>query len=152
RGGPGGRRGGRLHRHHLTHPFPAPRRTYSVSTTQHDRSTAGPAPAGLQHVDLAITGMTCASCSSRVERRLNKMDGVQGIANRATEKASVDFPADLSVADIVSTVEKTGYGATPVEQERGRAPAMTHDVVDQDSLRLRVIVASVLAFLVFVLH
>ena len=122
-----------------------------MSTTQHDRST-GQVPVGLQHVDLAITGMTCASCSARVERKLNKMDGVQASVNLATEKASVDFPADLPVADIVATVEKTGYGATPIERERGRAPAMTHDVVDQDSLRLRMIVASVLAFFVFVLH
>jgi P-type Cu+ transporter len=126
-----------------------------VSTTQKDRSTAsGPeAPAGLRHVDLAITGMTCASCSSRVERKLNKLDGVQASVNLATEKASVDFPADLDVADIVATVEKTGYGATPLQDERGaRTPAMTHDVVDQASLRLRMIVATVLAFFVFVLH
>ena len=126
-----------------------------MSTAQHDRTTATPpeAPAGLQHVDLAITGMTCASCSARVERKLNKLDGVQASVNLATEKASVDFSADLSVADIVATVEKTGYGATPVQQERGgRPPAMTHDVVDRESLRLRMIVASVLAFLVFLLH
>ena len=126
-----------------------------MSTAQHDRPTARrpEAPAGLQHVDLAISGMTCASCSSRVERRLNKMDGVQASVNLATEKASIDFGADLTVADIIATVEKTGYGATPVREERGgRPPAMTHDVVDKESLRLRVVVASVLAFVVFLLH
>ena len=106
-----------------------------------------------QHVDLAITGMTCASCSARIERKLNKLDGVEASVNLATEKASVSFPSALSVADIVATVEKTGYGATPLADERGqRAPAMTHDVVGQDSLRLRMIVASVLALVVFVLH
>ena len=126
-----------------------------MSTAQHDRPTARrpEAPAGLQHVDLAISGMTCASCSSRVERRLNKMDGVQASVNLATEKASIDFGADLTVADIIATVEKTGYGAAPVQEERGgRPPAMTHDVVDKESLRLRVVVASVLAFVVFLLH
>ena len=106
-----------------------------------------------QHVDLAITGMTCASCSARIERKLNKLDGVEASVNLATEKASVSFPSALSVADIVATVEKTGYGATPLADERGqRAPAMTHDLVGQDSLRLRMIVASVLALVVFVLH
>ncbi|QFG67475.1 heavy metal translocating P-type ATPase [Ornithinimicrobium pratense] len=127
----------------------------STSTARHDRSAAGGpvASAGLQHIDLDITGMTCASCSARIERKLNKLDGVQASVNLATEKASVDFPADLSVADIVTTVEKTGYGASPVQEERGGlAPAMTHDVVDRDSLRLRMIVASVLAFVVFLLH
>ena len=106
-----------------------------------------------QHVDLAITGMTCASCSARVERKLNKLDGVEASVNLATERASVTFPSALSVADIVATVEKTGYGATPLERERsGRAPAMTHDVVDQSSMRLRMIVASVLAAVIVVLH
>ena len=107
----------------------------------------------LQHVDLAITGMTCASCSARIERKLNKIDGVEASVNLATEKASVSFPSALSIADIVATVEKTGYGATPLELDRGgRAPVMTHDVVGQRSLRLRMIVASVLGAVVAVLH
>ncbi|USQ76491.1 heavy metal translocating P-type ATPase [Ornithinimicrobium cryptoxanthini] len=107
----------------------------------------------VEHVDLAITGMTCASCSARIERKLNKLDGVEASVNLATEKASVNFPAGLSVAEIVATVEKTGYGATPVEQDRAaRAPAMTHDVVSKNSLRVRVIVSSVLAAIVAVLH
>ncbi|WP_289019939.1 cation-translocating P-type ATPase [uncultured Ornithinimicrobium sp.] len=106
-----------------------------------------------QHVDLAITGMTCASCSARIERKLNKIDGVEASVNLATEKASISFPSALSVADIVATVEKTGYGATPLEDERGvRAPAMTHDVVSKDSLRARMITAGVLAAVVAVLH
>ncbi|QDO87267.1 cadmium-translocating P-type ATPase [Ornithinimicrobium ciconiae] len=107
----------------------------------------------VQHVDLAITGMTCASCSARIERKLNKIEGVEASVNLATEKASVSYPAALSVADLVATVEKTGYGATPLAQDRAsRAPAMTHDVVDQTSLRLRMVVASVLAAVVAILH
>ena len=118
-----------------------------MSTTQQtDPST------GTQHVDLAITGMTCASCSARIERKLNKLDGVEASVNLATEKASITFPSALSVADIVATVERTGYGATPLEEERTRGPVMTHDVVDRDSLRLRMVVAAVLALAVFVLH
>ena len=120
-----------------------------MSATTHDRSELR----DQQHVDLAITGMTCASCSARIERKLNKLDGVEASVNLATEKASVTFPSALSVADIVATVEKTGYGATPLERDRGgRAPAMTHDVVGESSLRLRMIVAAVLAFVVFLLH
>ncbi len=116
-------------------------------------STKPTADTAAQHVDLAITGMTCASCSARIERKLNKIDGVEASVNLATEKASISFPSALSVADIVATVEKTGYGATPLEDERGgRAPAMTHDVVSKDSLRLRVIVSSVLALLVVIVH
>ena len=46
------------------------------------------------HVELPITGMTCASCANRIERRLNKLDGVTATVNYATEKATVDFDAD----------------------------------------------------------
>ncbi|PZU40394.1 MAG: heavy metal translocating P-type ATPase, partial [Arsenicicoccus sp.] len=107
-----------------------------------------------QHVDLAITGMTCASCSARIERKLSKLDGVEASVNLATEKASVTFPSALSVADIVGVVEKTGYGATPLDDATGpgRTPAMTHDVVGHDSLRQRMVVASALALVVAVLH
>jgi Cu+-exporting ATPase len=118
-----------------------------MSTTQQQQTSTD-----TQHVDLAITGMTCASCSARIERKLNKLDGVEASVNLATEKASITFPSALSVADIVATVEKTGYGATPLEEDRARGPVMTHDVVDRDSLRLRMVVASVLAVAVFVLH
>ncbi|MFK5645921.1 heavy metal translocating P-type ATPase [Ornithinimicrobium sp. LYQ121] len=112
-----------------------------------------PTSTDTHHVDLAISGMTCASCSARIERKLNKIDGVEASVNLATEKASVSFPSALSVADIVATVEKTGYGATPLERDRGgRAPAMTHDLVGKDSLRLRMVVASALAAVVVVLH
>lgn len=123
------------------------------STPSAATSSAAAGDSAQQHVDLAITGMTCASCSARIERKLNKIDGVEASVNLATEKASVTFPSALSVADIVATVEKTGYGATPLAEDRGsRAPAMTHDVVSKDSLRLRMVVASVLGAIVAVLH
>jgi Cu+-exporting ATPase len=61
--------------------------------------------------DLLIGGMTCASCATRVERKLNKVDGVTATVNLATETARVSFPAALSVADLIAVVERTGYTA-----------------------------------------
>lgn len=125
----------------------------STSTSTSTSKSGAASSAELQHVDLDITGMTCASCSARIERKLNKLDGVEASVNLATEKASVNFPSALSIADIVATVEKTGYGATVLERDRsGRAPAMTHDVVSKNSLRTRMIAASVLAAVVVVIH
>lgn len=65
-----------------------------------------------QHVDLAVSGMTCTSCSSRVERKLNKLDGVEASVNFATETAAIDFdPAQVSREELIEVVKKTGYGA-----------------------------------------
>ncbi|GAA5029545.1 heavy metal translocating P-type ATPase [Terrabacter aeriphilus] len=67
-------------------------------------------------VRLAITGMTCASCSARIERKLAKVAGVQSATvNLATEKAQVRFTAPVTVEAIVAEVRKTGYGATVVD-------------------------------------
>ncbi|APT89708.1 cation-transporting ATPase [Corynebacterium frankenforstense DSM 45800] len=64
------------------------------------------------HIDLGVTGMTCTSCSSRVERKLNKLDGVTASVNFATETAGVDYdPGQTTPADLIGVVEKTGYGA-----------------------------------------
>jgi Cu+-exporting ATPase len=64
------------------------------------------------HVDLAISGMTCASCAARIEKRLNRHDGVTATVNFATERAAVDFdPDQVSAEDLVASVEATGYGA-----------------------------------------
>ena len=62
-------------------------------------------------VELAITGMTCASCANRIERKLNELDGVVATVNYATEKAKVTFPADITPEALVETVEQAGYGA-----------------------------------------
>ncbi|AKT52567.1 heavy metal translocating P-type ATPase [Arsenicicoccus sp. oral taxon 190] len=90
--------------------------------------TSSPAATDTRSVDLAIGGMTCASCSSRVERKLNKLDGVEASVNLATEKAHVTYPATLSVADLVTVVEQTGYTATdltPDARRGGRGEALT---------------------------
>ncbi|MGI5375597.1 heavy metal translocating P-type ATPase [Streptomyces sp. CA-251387] len=67
--------------------------------------------AGTSEVELLIGGMTCASCAARVEKKLNRMDGVTATVNYATEKAKVSYPAGIQVADLIATVEKTGYTA-----------------------------------------
>ncbi|MCX4758461.1 heavy metal translocating P-type ATPase [Kitasatospora purpeofusca] len=108
-------------------------------------------------VELRIGGMTCASCAARIEKKLNRMDGVTATVNYATEKARVEFGPDLSVADLVATVEATGYTAAPprpaaVDADRtagttgvsGSAePAESAD--DLAPLRQRLITAVVLA-------
>ncbi|MFF9868813.1 heavy metal translocating P-type ATPase [Streptomyces sp. NPDC013953] len=67
---------------------------------------------GAAEVELAIGGMTCASCAARIEKKLNRMDGVTATVNYATEKAKVTYrDADVSVPDLVATVEATGYTA-----------------------------------------
>ncbi|WP_217588690.1 heavy metal translocating P-type ATPase [Lentibacillus saliphilus] len=64
-----------------------------------------------KHVNLGVTGMTCAACSTRVEKVLNKMDGVDAKVNLTTEKATVDYdPNQTSVVEISHRIEKLGYG------------------------------------------
>ncbi|HUN33779.1 MAG TPA: heavy metal translocating P-type ATPase [Trebonia sp.] len=63
---------------------------------------------------LAIGGMTCASCVTRVERKLNKLDGVTATVNLATETARVEYPSSLGVSDLIAAVERAGYTAAPV--------------------------------------
>ncbi|GAA4471373.1 heavy metal translocating P-type ATPase [Rhodococcus olei] len=62
-------------------------------------------------VELLIGGMTCASCAARIERKLNKLDGVTATVNYATEKARVDYTGDVTPDDLVSAVEAAGYSA-----------------------------------------
>ncbi|MFH9999811.1 heavy metal translocating P-type ATPase [Streptomyces globisporus] len=77
-------------------------------------TTAAGSDAGTTAVELAIGGMTCASCAARIEKKLNRMDGVEATVNYATEKAKVTYAgADVSVEDLITTVEATGYTARP---------------------------------------
>ncbi|WP_055566659.1 heavy metal translocating P-type ATPase [Streptomyces atriruber] len=80
---------------------------------------AAEAAASAAEVELAIGGMTCASCAARIEKKLNRMDGVEATVNYATEKAKVTYRGDdVSVRDLIATVEATGYTA----QEPAPAP------------------------------
>ncbi|MFH8794876.1 heavy metal translocating P-type ATPase [Streptomyces sp. NPDC017941] len=82
-----------------------------MTSTQTSAQNAAQASRTTQ-VELAIGGMTCASCAARVERKLNRMDGVTATVNYATEKAKVSYDgAEVAVADLVATVEATGYTA-----------------------------------------
>ena len=70
--------------------------------------------------DLVIGGMTCASCATRVEKKLNKLDGVSAVVNLATETARVSFPQTVTVTDLIAVVERTGYtAALPAPPEAG---------------------------------
>ena len=71
-------------------------------------------------VELDITGMTCASCANRIERKLNKLDGVTATVNYATERARVTRAATVATDDLVGTVAAAGYAATPAGDRAGR--------------------------------
>ncbi|MFI6964456.1 heavy metal translocating P-type ATPase [Streptomyces sp. NPDC050255] len=99
-------------------------------------------------VELAIGGMTCASCAARIEKKLNRMDGVEATVNYATEKAKVSYRGeDVSVQDLIATVEKTGYTAhEPAPPVRGGdAPDGTVEADELRPLRQRLITAVLLA-------
>ena len=88
-------------------------------------------------VELELTGMTCASCANRIERKLNKLDGVTATVNYATEKARVEVPDSVSTDDLVAAVEAAGYGA--------RLPETRDDLPARDPLRTRVLVSAALS-------
>jgi len=101
-------------------------------------------------IDLTVTGMTCTSCSARIERRLNKMSGVHATVNYATATAHVEHNPSVSIDELVTTIEATGY--------RAIAPTETHgEVVDEieraeeRSIRLRLFVSAALALPVLLL-
>ncbi|MFH8395797.1 heavy metal translocating P-type ATPase, partial [Streptomyces anulatus] len=85
-------------------------------------AAAGFPAADASEAELMIGGMTCASCAARVEKKLNRMDGVTATVNYATEKARVTFAEGLKLGDLVATVEKTGYTARPVARPERKAP------------------------------
>ncbi|MDA8297825.1 MAG: heavy metal translocating P-type ATPase [Actinomycetota bacterium] len=91
-------------------------------------------PAPRQHVELAISGMTCASCAARIEKRLNRLDGVAASVNFASEHAAVAFdPERVDLAALIGAVEAAGYGA-----------ALPEAVTDEDPTRpyrLRLVLA-----------
>ncbi|HET6869321.1 MAG TPA: heavy metal translocating P-type ATPase [Solirubrobacteraceae bacterium] len=65
----------------------------------------------IDRIELPITGMTCASCANRIERKLNKLDGVTATVNYATEAATVEYQATVAVDELVAAVEAAGYHA-----------------------------------------
>ena len=71
--------------------------------------------------------MTCASCAARIEKKLNRMDGVEASVNYATERARVVLPEGTDVAAAIATVEATGYTAALPEPPAQRSTAGTED-------------------------
>ncbi|MFF0293095.1 heavy metal translocating P-type ATPase [Kitasatospora sp. NPDC004614] len=107
--------------------------------------TTQAAPASTE-VELRIGGMTCASCAARIEKKLNRMDGVQATVNYATEKAKVVIDGPVEVSALIATVEATGYTAAlpePPAEDKGEQAA---DVADELApLRQRLITSLTLA-------
>ncbi len=98
----------------------------------------------MSSLELPITGMTCASCANRIERKLNKLDGVSATVNYATEKARVEFdPGAVAPDQLVEAVEAVGYSATLPASE----PAEPTDAEPDEiaALRRRLIFAAVLS-------
>jgi Cu+-exporting ATPase len=99
--------------------------------------TASHTPAG-NDVDLVIGGMTCASCAARIEKRLNKLDGVTASVNYSTERARVTVPDGVSVDDLVAQVEGAGYTARlPEPSARSTTDGDTGDAVVDETAPLR---------------
>ncbi|BAJ31221.1 MULTISPECIES: heavy metal translocating P-type ATPase [Kitasatospora] len=111
-------------------------------------TTTDPAAAPRDRVELSIGGMTCASCAARIEKKLNRIDGVEASVNFATERARVDFGPGTSVADLIATVEATGYTAElpppPAAPETAAEPAAA-PAAEPDPLRERLLVSAVLS-------
>ncbi|MFD6029696.1 heavy metal translocating P-type ATPase [Cellulosimicrobium funkei] len=110
--------------------------------------TASAAPSPGTFVELEIGGMTCASCAMRIEKKLNRLDGVTATVNYATEKARVTVPDGVDAATLIAEVEKTGYTA---QVPRAEAPTSEEDAgTDADdpeltALRHRLVGAVVLS-------
>src|SRR5664279_3413277 len=111
-----------------------------------------------QAVDLQIGGMTCASCAARIEKKLNRMPGVQASVNYATEKAHVVLPEGTDVGAAIATVEATGYTARlperphpPADDASGPGAAASDQDREVASLRQRLLISTALTVPVLVL-
>ncbi len=93
-------------------------------------------------VDLDITGMTCASCAARVEKKLNRMPGVIATVNYGTDRAHIALPEGTSIDDAIATIEATGYTAQRPRVEFDREHA--HDDPELRDLRRRVTISAIL--------
>ena len=105
-----------------------------------------PAPRAGEHIELAIGGMTCASCAARIEKKLNKLDGVTATVNYATEKAKVTYADGVTPDELVATVEKAGYTARLPEPPRGDGLGAAGEQQDDPvgPLRRRLLVSAAL--------
>jgi Cu+-exporting ATPase len=98
-----------------------------------------------ERIELPIIGMTCASCANRIERKLNKLDGVTASVNYATETASVEYVDPVAVEQLIAAVEAAGYhGALPTADAETEAdrPAQRDPAA---GLRRRLIISALLS-------
>ncbi|MGW4953330.1 heavy metal translocating P-type ATPase [Streptomyces parvulus] len=121
-----------------------------TSTTAETATAAQAGAPELAEAELLIGGMTCAACAARVEKKLNRMDGVTATVNYATEKARITHPVTVPVADLISTVVRTGYTAeepAPEPPPGDEAEESGPDAADPgpDALRTRLTVSALLA-------
>ncbi|MBT2492920.1 copper-translocating P-type ATPase [Streptomyces sp. ISL-96] len=112
----------------------------------------------MRTVDLAITGMTCASCAARIERKLNKLPGVSASVNFATASARVSHADDLTPQDLIDVVKATGYGASlpappvvPSHAAEGGGGAVNEEERHVRALRDRLLASAVLTVPVVVM-
>lgn len=103
--------------------------------------------APVSHIELAIEGMTCASCAARIEKKLNRLDGVDATVNYATEKAALTVPAGYDPQALIAAVEQAGYSAALPQrrQEPASRPAEAADDTGLNALRARLITSAALA-------
>ncbi len=94
-------------------------------------------------VELDITGMTCASCANRIERKLNKLDGVSASVNYATEKARVEYAEPVTTDDLLATVSAAGYAAALPSADEAADDAGSADP-ELDALRRRLVISAAL--------
>ncbi|QKW11899.1 cation-translocating P-type ATPase [Verrucosispora sp. NA02020] len=107
-------------------------------------TTSRPLPTAANLIELSIGGMTCASCAARIEKKLNRLDGVQASVNYATEKATVTYADPVTPQELIATVEKTGYTAA-VPPPRQDTPEAVEPVDELRVLRTRLWVSVVLS-------
>ena len=110
------------------------------------------------HIELPISGMTCASCAARIEKRLNKLDGVEANVNYATEKATLDYDSKLlNSDDLIKAVEEVGYKVvrneenSPDTSQGSTETKQTQFEQELSSLKQRLIVSSILGLPVLLL-
>jgi len=117
--------------------------------TEHAEHTGTDPAEQREHVDLALTGMTCAACASRIEKKLNRLDGVSATVNYATERAAINYdPTRVDTATMIGAVESIGYSAAlPPPPGTGDDPAEAR-IAD---LRRRLLLAVALGLPVLVL-
>jgi P-type Cu+ transporter len=100
----------------------------------------------MSEVDLRIEGMTCSSCAARIERKLNRLPGVEASVNYATEKAHVVLPEGMTAVDAIAVVEATGYRALAPEPPQPATDELTSDSSssEMDSVRQRLVISTAL--------